>query len=609
MTGPDNQPSRASKRALLAIAAFALMVRSGALLLGFTVDDFGQLAMIRGDYPVPRGALDLFTFSDGSEAEVTALTDAGFFPYFRHPDLKLSMLRPLSSALMQFDAWLFGNDALPYHLHSLVWWLAMLGLCAALLQQLLPARLALVAFALLSLDEAHTMALGWIANRNELVSSVFALAALWTHLRTRQAKPPHGGPTALTGAWSTAALFSLALLGGEYSLAFLGYFVAYELLSEKPARARLLGLLPTLLPAMLYLGIRQALGYGSRGSSMYVDPVRETAPFLSAASERLPVMVGDLLLGIGADGYAFGFRWTPQLVQLGWLPQRALHDIAPAQQLQLGAGVLALLLGLGLLAWSLRGRGKADPLGWLTLGAGLSLLPTLVSIPSTRMLIPPLLGLCAALAGLVVRASRGAWPYRILAGLLLGYHLVMPTVNALQETAFGKLAANKVRASMLKAPFDAAKITQQDVFLFGAADLTTTLYIPYVRRLYGLPAPRSCHLVSSTWAPQRLTRTSEHSFELRRLRRGENAGDAYGRVFNNLPVEPGLIGRAGPMRVEVLDSREGRPTRTRHVFDVPLDHPSLLFIVQTGVGLVRLPLPTVGGFVDVPAPTPPLALP
>src|ERR1700755_255171 len=50
----------------LTIIAIGLALRWPVLYTGFTVDDYAQLAMIHGDYPVPRAPLSLFTFSNGS---------------------------------------------------------------------------------------------------------------------------------------------------------------------------------------------------------------------------------------------------------------------------------------------------------------------------------------------------------------------------------------------------------------------------------------------------------------------------------------------------------------------------------------------------------------
>jgi hypothetical protein len=151
--------TRASRRerwrdALLvvAIGACGLLVRADAFRQEFSADDYAQLSMVEGKYPVPRAPLALFTFSDGSRREVAALAQTGFYPWFVDPHLKLSMLRPLSCALFWADRALFGRWALGYHLHSALWWLGTLGCVFALCAPLLGRAAALIALVFFALD-------------------------------------------------------------------------------------------------------------------------------------------------------------------------------------------------------------------------------------------------------------------------------------------------------------------------------------------------------------------------------------------------------------------------------------------------------------------------
>ena len=90
--------------------------------------------MMRGEYPVPAtAALSLFTFSDGSARENAKLRAAGFFPWWSSAALRVSLMRPLASALMWVDLRAFDRNAFAYHLHSAAWWVAMLLAAHALL--------------------------------------------------------------------------------------------------------------------------------------------------------------------------------------------------------------------------------------------------------------------------------------------------------------------------------------------------------------------------------------------------------------------------------------------------------------------------------------------
>ena len=103
---------------VLLLGGLGLSFRWPALRTGFIVDDYAQLSMMQGTYPVPRAPLALFTFSNGSLRDNDTLRASGFFPWWSQSDLRISLFRPLASALMWLDRALFGGDAFAYHLHS-----------------------------------------------------------------------------------------------------------------------------------------------------------------------------------------------------------------------------------------------------------------------------------------------------------------------------------------------------------------------------------------------------------------------------------------------------------------------------------------------------------
>ena len=605
------------------IALAGLSLRWPALTSGFTVDDYAQRGMMEGLYPAKRGPLELFTFSTGRADEVQHLKDVGFFPWWSHPHLKLSMLRPLSSALMWLDRMWFGDDAFAYHLHSLVWWVLLMTAVAWLLHTLLPRGAALLALAFFALDEAHAMPLGWLALRNELVASLFAVLAMGLHMRStgpgdasgtpQSSAPPSGRP------WLVALTFGLALSAGEYAMPFLGYFIAHALATARQLGSAVRRLLPVLLPTCLYLLIRSLADFGSQGTEMYVDPMRDTGHFLRAVVLRLPVLAGDLALALRSDWWGWGVPHAAVLVARGASPAWML-GLQPTWNWLWGLGMLALVLG-GLLSHHARRAASDDPAyghgSWLGPGTLLALVPLLGSYPSSRLLIAPAIGFSALLAILVHRAlcrlqtrpvGLGPGLQGALAALVAAYHIVLPSLHTRRETQQGTALAKITRQSILEAEVEQDRIAQQDVVLFGAVDPTTTIYVPLLRALHHRPAPRSCHLLFAAFAPHRLERTDARTFELVRLNPHYTAGDLYGAAFNDEGVVVDQVLRAGPMEVTVLEVEAGLPVRTRHRFDVPLSDPSLVFLHQTAQGLTRVELPPVGKSRLIPAPVPPVSL-
>ena len=131
-----------------------------------------------------------------------------------------------------------------------------------------------------------------------------------------------------------------------------------------------------------------------------------------------------------------------------------------------------------------------------------------------------------------------------------------------------------------------------------------SLYIPLTRALHGKSVPRNCWTLSLTPADHLITRDSERSFVLSpmggfTLLAGapesmlRSTRDAF-RVGDTIDV--------GGMRVKVLATLHGRPKAIRATFDVPLEHPSLLFVRPTSSGIRPFEIPELGRSVVIPFP-------
>jgi hypothetical protein len=582
----------------------ALLLRLPALEFGFTVDDYAQLGMMKGFYPVPRAPLQLFTFSDGTPEENEALRQAGFFPFWSHPELRISMFRPLSSALMWLDLAWFGLDAYAYHLHGLAWWLCLLGLAAALFRSLAPPAIALLALALFALEEAHAILLGWIAMRNATVASVFAVLALIGLERVRR-----GG--SLAPAKGALVCFALALTASEYAVAYAGYVVLLEL-AWPEGRLRRLGAWVALLAG--YFAVRGALSFGSYGSGMYVDPIAEPAELVSATLVRLPVLAGDLFAGVRSSFWTGGFPFASDLAARGTIPWTWVTDMRPLRAIQEGLGWPLLALGAGFTVWV--ARSAPAQARALALGAPLALLPVLSSLPESRLLVPAALGwsltialgLGAAIARLRMRAGAGGvLAFGLVTGLTV-HHLVLPGWYGRLDSRHGKELAAAVRESITAPELDLRLATAEHVLLLGAADPTTTIYVPLVRRIHGRRGPRACHLLAGTFSPHELQRRGPKTFALRRLQHGYTPGDVYASAFNSRPLRAGARVQLFGMRVTLERVHDGRPLLTRYDFDRSLDDPSVVLLAQTAQGLRVVPFPPIGERVVVASPVPPYEL-
>jgi hypothetical protein len=606
-------PARVRGYPLLAalVIALGLALRWQCLQMGFKVDDYMQLAIVEGAYPAPRSPVELYTFASGDRAQNDLLRRAGLLTWWSHPELKLSMFRPLTCALFWLDHALSRHDAFRYHLHSAAWWLAMCAALAALLRRVLPHWVALLALAIFVADEGHIQLLAWITNRNATIASTFALLGLLAQVRERQ-----DGWRA--GAWIALGCYLLALAGAEYALPFIGYALLYEL-SERAPRAQRVRRLA--LPGLLlcgYFACRALFGAGSSGSAMYRDPFTAPLEFVRDGVTRLALLVADVVAGLPATYWTHGVIWPPSVLSTGMVPLTWLYDLTEPRRVFTAVAMVCTAFACWIGYAALRGARASgfQDARWLILGAPLALLPMLSACAESRLAVPAVVGFCvippvllhASWRDLRDRSGRLRGLAAAIASLFVLFHLYVPLTRGHSEAGFLRIVAGAARRGILDPRLDRAIRPDTRVMLFTTADPTTSLYGGFVRRVHRRPAPGAWHLLSSTFAAQRLTRLSERAFTLERVHPGYTAGDAYAEYFTDRPARAGQRFRAGDLEVVVEQAHAGRPLRTRYTFGSSLDHESLLFVTQTRRGLRPFTMPAVGGSAIVEEPFPAIDL-
>jgi hypothetical protein len=609
----DKSLARARAYPFLAacIIGAGLALRWPCLDAGFFVDDYLQLAILEGIYPVERSALALYTFANGDPAQNQVLRDAGLLTWWSDPGLRIAMFRPLSCALLWLDHALFGLDAFSYHLHGAAWWLAMAGVLAALFRRVLPPWIALLALLLFVADEAHTVLLGWTAMRNATVASAFALLGLWAQVRHRQDGWRPGPLVALVS-------HTLALAAGEYALAFVGYAILYELFQSRTPRAERVRTLavPVGLLLAAYFGARLAFGAGTSGSGMYLHPLAAPLEFARMAPVRFALLAADLVMGLPAAFWTWGLPGPSSASVAAVIPPWVLA-MTGMRGLYVALAALCTVAGLWIGRAGLRAASAARlaDVRWLVLGTPLAIAPVVASFPEGRLLVPALVGwsvLPAILLGVRMGARGGAgWRHALAtaaAGAFVLYHLAIPIGRARGDAELAAHSASAARRSILAPQLDSLLQPGTRVLLFGAADATTTIYGRLVRELNHRPAPSQWHLLASTFAPQRLERLSPSSFVLERMDADHSAADSYAAFFNDRALHAGQRFAVSGVAITVERVDRGRPMRTRYELDVALEHPSLVFLTQTTQGLRTFALPAIGQSSIVPPPFPALEL-
>jgi hypothetical protein len=612
----------AGTRARATIIVAALLLSSGALRLSMASDDhFLSLALdsppkLRG---IARAPWDLFSFARDARG-ISELMEEGVFPWWSDTSARLMFFRPLSSLTHWLDHALWPGQPALMHLHSLLWFAALLCVVAAVYRRLCRTPiLAGLALALFALDDARTYTIAWICNRNGLIALVFGFMALLAHDAARR----HGFRA---GYWLGPLCLALGLLGGETALQVCAYLFAYALLLDPGSRAaRAASLLPYAAVLLAWRAVYVGLGYGAVGSGLYLDPTRDPLTFSLAVVERLPVLLAAQYAGVISeltDGLpVLTPRFAPFFAPLCAL--LAALVFALISPLLRADAVSEAKLAVGCDPDGVAGRaGKARALPvandlrfWL-LGSVLATLPVCGVSPTDRVLTATALGGAAALASLFAahresraatldasaphRAPSGRWR-RIAVGALAVVHLgLSPLLLPVRIGGVDRVEDILAEAdpSLSSAPASAAKTL---VLLNPPLD-PIAVFFPLYRASHDIQRPRRTRWLTTGVSDLTLERPDAYTLRL----------TAHAGFLSNssqwLLRDPRRPLRAGErvklegvvFEVESLDAR-GRPATVSVRFDRPLEDPSFEWKRWDQDGYVAFAPPRPGQRLRVPA--------
>jgi hypothetical protein len=584
------------------------VLRSRSFHAGFGSDDYTQYAMIKGAYPVDRSPFDLFNFVGGT-SEVPALKDYGAVPWWTHPDLRLAMMRPLSSALIVIDHAVFGDNLVGFHVHSMLWWAFLVACVALLLYELLPVQVAAIAVVLFAVEEGHGLPVAWLANRSALVSLSLGLLGLWGHIRWRR-----GGNR--PAAVFSVIMFSLALLAGEWTFPVFAYLFAFELLGvEGPLWRRALCLLPAAILGLAFLVMQSLLDYSALASNVYINPVYEPGVFVINAFQRIPVFFAELVFGINSVWWWVGTPWRTFFLRLDIFSPRVWRLLPDWQFWHFLLGVTAGVLSYYLVRWSLRPRVDRvqRELSWLLLGSLLALVPMVASFPSSRLVVPAFVGVSAAWSAVALHAFRSLYrsfsptPLRfsylsalVLAGVFY-FQVWQASIHSTHEVGGRAYFHRSVRQWILEADIDDKKVEKQDIFLVNGIEHTEVVFSTFIRFFHGHPLPRSCRILSAAPRAHDITRTATNVLRFAVLG-GTMLDSDLEKLYraDRFPLRPKDTVKLDGLQVEILRLLKGKPFMVRFTFDRELEDPGYLFLHNDEKGLRRFKLPRVGERVRLP---------
>lgn len=492
----------------VALVFLAVLIYLPTLGSGWWADDLVHRARLLGSLPLggtgtidphpptlPSALMDLFVWADPNK-NIRPFMDFGSIPWWTFEGLRLSFWRPLAALTHWVDHRLWPDSAALMHVHSLLWFLAVIVLLTIVYRRLMaPAWVAGLAVLLFTLDDLHYGTVNWLASRYVLPSFIFGLLAILAHDRWRR-----------EGLWVQGLLSSLwlalALLSGEAGMGTLGYLVAYALFLDRGQwQKRVLSLVPSLAVVAAWRVIYMYLGYTASGTGLYVDPISQPLQFLSGIIERGPILLLGLLAEPGPARYAAlsptgsYYLWLFAVVFLTtvfflllplfrrdpvarfWAGGMVLC-IVPGSACTLPGGRLVLFAGLGAIGFVAQVIGGVlDRQNWVPIG-------------QTR------------------RAS--IWALTIL---FVGLHLVMPAWHGLKRVT--KVSYVTSKSGWEPGPILPPNVEGYDVVIINHPNPSRLAWVRIYTTLFGHPLPSRIRVLAPGFSAVEMTRTDEVTLVVR----------------------------------------------------------------------------------------------
>ncbi|MCC6487956.1 MAG: hypothetical protein IT364_10695 [Candidatus Hydrogenedentes bacterium] len=574
------------RRAAFLFAFIACTLTATSVGVGKATDDYYWSAVFRGAPGLPEvtnGILDTFSFGKGEPDEHSRYLARGIIPWWTDAQWRIAFWRPLSSLSHYIDYRLWPDHTWMMHLHSMLLYAALAYATTRLYQRHLnPGWVAALAGLLYAVDSAHGLSVGWLSNRNALLSALFGVLVLLHHDRWRRDSSP------LHGVLACASLL-VGLLCGEGTVAIGGYLFAHACFIDKGAWSkRIAVLLPYLAIVIVWRALYSSLGYGVTGTILYTDPLSDPSGFIQNALLFLPILL--------YSHFAF--------------PDPIYTMLFPGGLF--AAYVAVTLMALAVLAWAFLPVLRANPAARFY-GAGMLLaaIPYCSSVPQYRLLtivgiggmglLAAFLGATFESAGADATQPKGARRRRLAAQVLIVLHLIVSPVMLPVHSYSMKYVGDIVERGNGTIPSDPGIKEDRVVILSATGDIVYAM-IPLMRSALNQPFPRAFWVLYSGNRELSVARPDAHTLEI--TNPDGWMEQPWSFLFCRLPhsaMRAGQVIKTEGLTVAVLSvTPDGRPTRVRFQFDRPLEDASLRWLTWRDGAYVPFAVPSEGSETVIP---------
>jgi hypothetical protein len=558
----------------------ALALALPSLGVGLLFDDhLHALSATADESGRPPVLFDLYDFTPewGTDGQWRGLPHP---QWWTSPEFSLRFFRPLSSLLLALDLRSFGDRLWIAHLHSILWYLALVAVVTTIHRRMVGMRSALLASVVYAVAVGHLSPSVWLSARHASISATLGLLGLAMHMRYRESGGVGSGTRLhLFRVQSEGHMFrilapipiGLAMLSGELSLAALALLFAYELFGRCDTMVRRVAALAPYMALFAAYCVEYVWGgYGASGTGLYIVPWKEPTQFLHAAVERIPILLAELISGAPASAIAV---------------QPEHHGSWAIWGLAITVLTTSMLVGL---------RRRLEPrerraLGWLVPGALVSLLPAAAGILGGRALLPALVASSLLVALLlrhgVAAARDAATPIFGRAVLWAGVvwlvfaHIVWsPAYRVGVTLLWGNMSRETSRIA------EAVPDCGPRFVVPAASDPLLSAYIPLLL-MRERPVERY-RVLSAARADHRIEAVTPTGFDLVVV--GDRVLNYWERVHTDVVPRAGDVVELPDMRIEVVEAVDAGPVRLRVDFGRPLDEDPVCLLAWSNGDLTRV---------------------
>jgi hypothetical protein len=568
----------------LIIAILAVLLTLSSLQGGLAMDDYHhKLLMIDSPIKLLDSPIDMFSFFDGDPDRTTEIMDHGFFPWWTYKGIKGAFLRPLASITHWLDYILWPDTPLLMHAQSVLWYGVLAAAVAFLYRRFISiAWVAGLAALLYAIDDAHGTPVGFLANRNAVMATLFGVLTIIIHDKWRR-------ENLSIGLFVGPALLAASLLSAEAGIATCAYLFAYAVFIDRGTlRRRFAAMIPYVAVVVIWRIIWTYLGYGVEHMGAYIDPLGEPLSYIAAVKNRAPF----LLLG----------QWAIP-------PSDITMLISPKYAIWIWRSGLVFLVILIVALIPLLWRQRSTRF-WAT-GMVLSVLPICATFPSDRLLTfvgIGAMGLIAQFIYLVFGNAEGRprlilWriPALLLACIFILIHLIIAPLVFPIRAAYPMIPKEFANKLMLTEGLDES-IKDQDLIIVNPPITFLMLQSPMMWECNNQPMPRHLRiLTSSLFQPVEIYRPDAKTLVVR------PAYGFYAYVLDGLfrnknnPFSVGDCVELTGMTVEIREVRnDGQVSEAAFIFSTVLEDPSLRWLQHKDNTFVPFTPPAVGQKVVLP---------